>query len=61
MYVNDIIISGDDSNFIAQFKIHLGKQFHTKNLGLIRYFFGIKVVRSNEGISLWKQKYVLDL
>ena len=32
-----------------------------KNLGGLKYFLGIKVVRSSEGIFLTQRKYVLDL
>ena len=32
-----------------------------KNLGGLKYFLGIKVVRSNQGIFLSQRKYILDL
>lgn len=61
VYVDDIIISGDDSIGIADLKCHLGHQFHTKDLGSLRYFLGIEVSRSSKGISLSQRKFVLDL
>ena len=61
VYVDDIIISGSDSTSIADLKTYLGKHFHTKDLGALRYFLGIEVARSSQGIFLSQRKYVLDL
>ena len=39
----------------------LAKEFEIKNLGNLRYFLGMEVARSREGISVSQIKYVLDL
>ncbi|KAL6315094.1 hypothetical protein AAG906_030951 [Vitis piasezkii] len=36
-------------------------KFHTKDLGKLKYFLGVKVSRSKRGIFLSQRKYVLDL
>jgi len=46
---------------IDSLKRHLQKQFQTKDLGSLKYFLGIKMVRSKKGILLSQGKYVLDL
>jgi hypothetical protein len=61
VYVDDIIINGNDSAGIANFKTYQGKQFHNKDLSFLCYFLGVKVARSKEGFRLCQQKYVLDL
>ena len=52
VYVDDIIITGDDKQSIDDLKRYLQNSFRTKDLGKLRYFLGIEVARSKEGISL---------
>ena len=61
VYVDDMIIIGDDESEIAQLKVRLGKEFEVKDLGRLRYFLGIEVARAPERIVLSQRKYVLDL
>ena len=61
VYVDDIVITGSDSKGISSLKSLLQSQFHTKDLGMLRYFLGIKVMRSKYRIFLFQRKYVLDL
>ena len=42
VYVDDIIINGDDTLGIEELNTFLQRQFHTKNLGQLRYFLGIE-------------------
>lgn len=39
----------------------LATEFELKDLGQLRYFLGIKVSRSQRGITICQRKYVLDL
>jgi hypothetical protein len=61
VYVDDIVITGDDVEEIKWLKEKLGKAFEIKDLGLLRYFLGIEIARSSKGIVLSQRKYVLDL
>ena len=61
IYVNDIIIIGDDEEEIADLQRYLASEFKMKNLGGLKYFLGIEVARSKQGIFLSQRKYVLDL
>ncbi|KAL5772611.1 hypothetical protein ACOSP7_012218 [Xanthoceras sorbifolium] len=61
MYVDDIVITGSDATGISSLKSFLHTQFHTKDLGMLKYFLGVEVIRSKKGIFLSQRKYVLDL
>ena len=43
VYVDDIVITGDDVKGINNLKKYLQKHFQTKNLGSLKYFLGIEV------------------
>ena len=61
VYVDDIVITRNDSKDISSLKSFLQSQFHTKDLGMLRYFLGIEVMRSKHGIFLPQREYMLDL
>jgi len=61
VYVDDRIVSGNDHTAIQLFKRYLSDCFHMKDLGALKYFLGIEVARSLEGIFLCQHKYALDI
>jgi hypothetical protein len=61
VYVDDIVITGDDHDGIAGLKQHLVQHFQVKDLGRLRYFLGIEVAQSKAGVSISQRKYALDI
>lgn len=61
VYVDDLVVSGNDSIAIQSFKDYLSKCFHMKDLGRLKYFLGIEVSRNATGICLSQRKYTLDI
>ena len=61
VYVDDIVITSDDSDDILCLKSHLHSQFQTKDLGPLQYFLGIEVAQSSSSVVISQRKYVLDI
>ena len=61
VYVDDLIITGNDLQLIKESKIILQKNFKIKDLGELRYFLGIEFLRSSKGILMTQRKYILEL
>ncbi|XP_019098309.1 PREDICTED: uncharacterized protein LOC109131599, partial [Camelina sativa] len=61
VYVDDIIITGDDRDGISTTKALFHSTFDIKDLGELKYFLGIEISRSPEGLFLSQRKYALDL
>ncbi|KAE8720906.1 tir-nbs resistance protein [Hibiscus syriacus] len=61
VYVDDLIIIGDDEAEILQTKENLSVRFQMKELGQLKHFLGLEVDRTHEGIFLCQQKYAKDL
>lgn len=57
VYVDDIVITGNDQERIKDLKQHLFSHFQTKDLGRLRYFIEIEVAQSQEGIVTSQRKY----
>ena len=52
IYVDDMIITRNDDKEIIDLQNHLANDFEMKNLGGLKYFLGIEVARSKQGIFL---------
>ncbi|KAK3016454.1 hypothetical protein RJ639_007809 [Escallonia herrerae] len=61
IYVNDVIVTGTVSAKLSWLKHYLDTKFHIKDLGKLKYFLGIEVARSSDGVALSQHKYVLDI
>ncbi|KAJ0514307.1 putative RNA-directed DNA polymerase [Helianthus annuus] len=61
VYVDDIVVTGNDENEINLVKTELSQKFMIKDLGKLKYFLGIEVIESELGICLSQRKYCIDL
>ncbi|WZY94101.1 hypothetical protein YC2023_066430 [Brassica napus] len=61
VYVDDIVITGSDKVGIKETKEFLKSVFDIKDLGEMKYFLGIELCRSEEGLFISQRKYILDL
>ena len=61
LYVDDMIITGDNHFGIFDFKQFLHQNFEMKNLGHLSYFLGFEVSFDSTGYYLSQAKYAFDL
>ena len=61
LYVDDMIITGDDLNGIQELKDFLSQQFKMKDLGHLNYFLGLKITHSIDRLYITQAKYASEL
>lgn len=61
VYVDDIILTGSSSQEICKVKEFLHSHFMLKDLGSVKYFLGLEISRSQQGLFLSQRKYCLQI
>ena len=59
LYVEDILLIGNDFEMLSKVKIQLATQFQMKDLGEVQYVLGIKIIRGRKNkIALSQENYI---
>ncbi|CAL1393665.1 unnamed protein product [Linum trigynum] len=61
VYVDDLLLTGNDSMALAAFQEALSDRFSLKSLSSVHYFLGIEVIPTPTGYILSQQKYMEDV
>lgn len=61
VYVDDIIVTGNDPQFISHIKRHLHQGFSIKDPGRLSFFLGSELTYSSTGIIITQQKFSKEL
>jgi myo-inositol catabolism protein IolC len=61
LYVDDIVLTGSDPQLISLVKVLLRKPFRIKDLGRLKFFLGIEVARSKQGLFLTQRQDALNI
>jgi Reverse transcriptase (RNA-dependent DNA polymerase) len=56
VFIDDIIIIGNNLDEIRKVKAKLREMFDIKDLGLLKYFLGIEIVHSPRGLFMSQKK-----
>ncbi|XP_070014913.1 uncharacterized mitochondrial protein AtMg00810-like [Nicotiana sylvestris] len=61
VYVDDVILTGNDLDEINSLKKFLDQTFKIKDLGILHYFLGLEVLYKENGVLISQRKFTIDL
>ncbi|KAL8123670.1 hypothetical protein AgCh_011595 [Apium graveolens] len=61
VYVDHILLSGNNHDAIQSLKQLLDVSFTIKDLGNLKYYLGLEITRNSDGIFVTQQKFIQDL
>nr|KYP52516.1 Retrovirus-related Pol polyprotein from transposon TNT 1-94 [Cajanus cajan] len=61
VYVDDIVIASPSNDVISHTKIILQKYFRLKDLGDLKFFLGLELSKSKEGIFMCQRHYTMSI
>lgn len=61
VYVDDILVIGNDLSEVTSIKAYLDSTFKIKGLGPLHYFLGLEFISTPDGMILSQRKFASDL
>jgi len=61
LYVDDLIYTGNSKQMLEEFKNSMKMEFEMTDLGCMRYFLGIEVTQTPNGIFICQKKYANEI
>lgn len=61
VYLDDIILIGDDADEMIRLMKNLTNEFDIQDLGQLKYFLEMEVFRNKTSFLVSQKKYILDL
>ncbi|XP_028116204.1 putative disease resistance protein RGA4 [Camellia sinensis] len=61
LYVDDLLVTGDNAQMIEEFKQEMMQVFEMTDLGLMTYFLGLEVQQSQNEVFICQKKYAKEI
>ena len=61
LYVDDLLVTGNNGPLVEQFKQEMMKAFEMTNLGEMAYFLGMEIRQDQQGIFICQMKYTKEI
>jgi hypothetical protein len=61
VYMDDLVITGNDPIFVSSNIVQLSNRFSLKDMGQLHFFLGMKVIPTTTSLFLSQHKYIRDL
>ena len=61
VYVDDLVITGNNPTLVTTFIQQLGNMFSLKDMGPLHFFLGVEVIPTKAGLFLTQHKYIREL
>jgi hypothetical protein len=61
VYVDDLVITGNDPIFVSSIIDQLSNRFSIKDMGQLHFFLDMEVIPTTTGLFLSQHKYIRDL
>ncbi|GAU38708.1 hypothetical protein TSUD_396360 [Trifolium subterraneum] len=61
LYVDDLLITGSNEEYIADFKKQMMREFEMTDIGHLSYFLGIEFARCARGLMMHQKRYASEI
>lgn len=61
LYVDDLLVTGDDTRLVEEFKQEMMQVFEMTDLGLMSYFLGIEIKQNEDDVFICQKKYAKEI
>ena len=61
LYIDDLIYTGNDMELCEKFKKAMKSEFDMSDLGKMKYFLGVEIQQTSEGIHVTQMKYAGEI